>query len=166
MFKHLTGSSLPTFHSEIPVMMGRRLIVPVSNKGVCWFTFADLCEREKGAADYASVSKHFHTVILQNVPKLTSARHDRAKRFITLIDELYEHKTRLICSSEVGQAPGIEALGGLPFLIHALKISIWFFCASDIFDLFTDLTVIDDANEDNAFDLPKKNLNGMVIHGV
>ena len=104
MFKELTQSSLPTFHSAVPVMMGRELLVPVSCKGVCWFTFADLCEKEKGAADYASLSEHFHTVILQNIPKLDSARHDRAKRFITLIDELYEHKTRLICSSEVGNS--------------------------------------------------------------
>ncbi len=104
MFKQLTGSSSSKFHCTIPIMMGRELTVPVSNKGVCWFTFADLCERDKGAADYVSVSQHYHTVILQNVPKLNSARKNHAKRFITLIDELYEHKTRLICSCEVGSS--------------------------------------------------------------
>jgi predicted ATPase len=86
---------------DVPVMMGRRLNVVATRTGVAQASFDELCNTEKGAADYKALSEHFHTVVLTNVPQLHMASHDQARRLILLIDELYEHRTRLLCSAQV-----------------------------------------------------------------
>jgi cell division protein ZapE len=53
-----------------------------------------------GAADYLCIAEHFHTVLLRNIPRLTPRNRDRAWRFTTLVDALYEKKVKLICSAE------------------------------------------------------------------
>ncbi len=78
---------------------GRTLAVPKAAKGVACFRFADLCERPLGAADYIAVATHFHTVIVDGVPRMSPQQRNEARRFMTLIDALYEHKTNLICSA-------------------------------------------------------------------
>lgn len=62
-------------------MMGRRLPVPRAYKGVCRFTFGDLCRADVFAADYHAVGARFHTVVLEGVPVLsTEVRRDRRRR--------------------------------------------------------------------------------------
>jgi cell division protein ZapE len=78
---------------------GRDVVMPRWAQGVGWFTFEELCARPLGAADYIAIAEHCHTVIVQNIPRLTFERRNEAARFITLIDELYEHKVKLICSA-------------------------------------------------------------------
>lgn len=86
---------------RVPVMMGRWLEVRGSRRaGVCRASFDELCNTEKGAADYKALGECFHTLVLSGVPTLSLSEHDQARRFILLIDELYEHHTRLVCSSE------------------------------------------------------------------
>lgn len=80
-------------------MMGRRLLVPRFHNGVCFFNFGDLCEADKGAADFQAVCTHFHTVLMLGVPQLTIEEHNAARRFVTLVDELYEHQVRFICTA-------------------------------------------------------------------
>jgi cell division protein ZapE len=65
------------------------------------FTFKELCEIPLGAIDYLALCKHFSTIIIRNIPKLKEDDYNEALRFITLIDCLYDSKTRLICSAEV-----------------------------------------------------------------
>lgn len=65
------------------------------------FTFTELCVQPLGAIDYLSLARQFGTIIIHNIPKLTKDEHNEALRFITLIDCLYESKTKLICLSEV-----------------------------------------------------------------
>ncbi|KAG9408021.1 hypothetical protein AC1031_021261 [Aphanomyces cochlioides] len=84
----------------IPVMMGRTLQVQ-SSGDVCVVDFNSLCNTDRGAADYKALSEHFHTVVLTEIPQLTLAMHNQARRFITLVDELYEHRVRLVCSAAV-----------------------------------------------------------------
>ncbi|TMW64020.1 hypothetical protein Poli38472_014137 [Pythium oligandrum] len=86
---------------RIPVMMGRWLTVLGTRDGVARVSFEELCMTEKGAADYKALSECFHTVVLEGVPQLEMKAHDQARRLILLIDELYEHRTRLICSAAV-----------------------------------------------------------------
>lgn len=86
---------------SVPVMMGRQLHVRGARSGVCRATFKLLCNTEKGAADYKALCECFHTLVLEQVPSLSMREHDQARRFILLVDELYEHRTRLICSSAV-----------------------------------------------------------------
>ncbi|KAG7401413.1 hypothetical protein PHYBOEH_001405 [Phytophthora boehmeriae] len=93
---------------RVPVMMGRTLDVRGSaQSGVCRASFRLLCDTEKGAADYKALAECFHTLVLDDVPSLSMAQHDQARRFILLVDELYEHRTRLVCSSEAAEPRGI-----------------------------------------------------------
>jgi predicted ATPase len=51
------------------------------------------------AAEYIAIGQHYHTVILSSIPKMNQNHRNEARRFITLIDELYNHKVKLICSA-------------------------------------------------------------------
>jgi cell division protein ZapE len=82
-------------------VQGRKLQVPLAAKGVARFTFAELCARPLGAADYIALATHFHTLVIEGIPRLDRDRHNEAVRFTTLIDALYEHKCNLICSAAV-----------------------------------------------------------------
>jgi len=64
------------------------------------FTFYDLCERALGAEDYIKIAKQFDTVFIENIPTLTSDKRNEAKRFILLVDCLYEARCRLVLSAE------------------------------------------------------------------
>jgi cell division protein ZapE len=78
---------------------GRDVIVPRWAQGVGWFSFADLCAKPLGAADFIAIAEHCHTVIVSDIPRLSRERRNEAMRFVTLIDALYEHKVKLICSA-------------------------------------------------------------------
>jgi cell division protein ZapE len=78
---------------------GRTLVVSRAAKGVAMASFVELCERPLGAADYLAIATHFHTLILDGVPYLDPERRNEARRLITLIDALYEHRVKLICAA-------------------------------------------------------------------
>ena len=86
----------------VPVMQGRKLVCKNAHNGVGWFTFKELCERALGAADYIALSQNFHHVILTGVPELTIADRDLMRRFILLVDELYNRKVKLVCTARTG----------------------------------------------------------------
>lgn len=81
---------------------GRKLAVPRAavHSNVAWFNFKDLCDRPLGAADYLAVAAAFHTVFIEDVPKLTLQERDQVRRFITLIDALYDHQTKVILTAD------------------------------------------------------------------
>ncbi|NP_001242617.2 AFG1-like ATPase family protein [Glycine max] len=83
--------------NTISVMFGRTLEVPQSFDGVARFTFEYLCGRPLGAADYIAVAENFHTVFISDIPVMSMRIRDKARRFITLIDELYNHHCCLCC---------------------------------------------------------------------
>jgi cell division protein ZapE len=80
-------------------VQGRSVAVAKAAKGVARFRFAELCERPLGAADYIAIAAHFHTVIVDGIPRMSPQQRNEARRFMTLIDALYEHKTNLICAA-------------------------------------------------------------------
>lgn len=82
------------------VVNGRGLDVPRAAAGVARFSFAELCERPLGPADYLAIAERFRAVILSAVPRLGPRQRDEAKRFATLVDALYERHVTLICSAE------------------------------------------------------------------
>lgn len=84
---------------EIEVQ-GRRVLVPEQARGVARFTFAELCARPLGAADYLALAVRYHTLIVKGVPKLTPDKRNEARRFVMLVDVLYDNRRRLICSAE------------------------------------------------------------------
>lgn len=81
-------------------VQGRTVPVPQAARGVARFNFDDLCAKPLGASDYLALAQKYHTVILDHVPLLSPANHNEARRFITLIDALYEAKTKLIMGAE------------------------------------------------------------------
>jgi len=80
-------------------VQGRAVPVPREAAGVAWFAFEDLCAQPLGAADYLALAAQFHTLLIEKVPQLSSAKRNEAKRFVTLIDALYEAKTKLVMSA-------------------------------------------------------------------
>ncbi|NNF50830.1 MAG: cell division protein ZapE [Gammaproteobacteria bacterium] len=68
--------------------------------GVLWCEFDALCDGPRGPADYVEIAKEFHTVLLSQVPELTSNKENQARRFIALVDELYDRNVKLILSAD------------------------------------------------------------------
>jgi len=87
--------------SEELTVQGRMLFVPKSARGVAVFSFKRLCANALGAADYLTIARAYHTVILVAIPQLGKNNRNEAKRFVTLIDALYEHGVKFLCSAEV-----------------------------------------------------------------
>jgi cell division protein ZapE len=83
---------------------GRALKVEREAAGVARFTFAELCARPLGAADYLEIAERFHTVLLEHIPKLAPSMREEAARFRILIDALYEAKVKLVASAEAEPA--------------------------------------------------------------
>jgi cell division protein ZapE len=82
------------------VVKERVLVVPHAARGAARFAFADLCDRPLGAVDYLAIAHAFHTVLIDDVPILSAQRRDTARRFINLIDTLYDNHVGLIISAE------------------------------------------------------------------
>jgi cell division protein ZapE len=78
----------------------RRLHVPLAAKGAAMFEFHDLCERALGAADYLALASRYHTLLLRGVPRLTPDKRNEARRFMTLVDALYERRMVLVVAAE------------------------------------------------------------------
>ena len=83
---------------EIPVL-GRSLHVPESAHGCARFTFADLCEAPLGPPDYLALASHFQTLFVERIPALRNSQRNEAKRFVLLIDTLYDARLHLVASS-------------------------------------------------------------------
>lgn len=83
---------------EIPVL-GRSLPVPESAHGCARFTFTQLCEAPLGPPDYLALASHFQTIFVEGIPVLKTSQRNEAKRFVLLIDTLYDAKRHLVASS-------------------------------------------------------------------
>jgi cell division protein ZapE len=79
---------------------GHILRVPRAAHGAARFTFHELCERPLGAGDYLRLAREFHTLVLDHVPIMAHGQRNEAKRFIALIDTLYDNAVKLIASAQ------------------------------------------------------------------
>ena len=84
------------------VLEGRRIAVRGRSPGMAWFDFDALCEGPRGANDYIEIAREFHTLLLGSVPVLDDLRNDAARRFVTLVDELYDRNVNLVCTAAAG----------------------------------------------------------------
>ena len=93
------GAKHAEYEKKIDVMAGRHLICPrsIGNSKATRFTFEELCSKNLGSADYVAVSKSFSTIFLENIPYFGFENRNEMKRFILLIDELYNSKNRVVC---------------------------------------------------------------------
>jgi cell division protein ZapE len=97
-FTRLTGGS-----AVRPVkltVMGRDLVIPQASDGVARLDFNDLCNAALGAGDYLAIATHFHTLMLDGIPRLSPENYDQARRFIVLVDTLYDQRVKLIASAD------------------------------------------------------------------
>jgi len=67
---------------------------------VIWFDFHELCDTPRAAKDYLEIAREYHTVLLSDIPVLVAAKDSAAKRFMHLIDALYDHRVKLVASAE------------------------------------------------------------------
>ena len=68
-------------------------------EGLAWFDFAALCEGPRAAGDYIEIAREFHTVLLGGIPVFDARHDDAARRFVTLVDELYDRHVNLVCTA-------------------------------------------------------------------
>jgi cell division protein ZapE len=80
-------------------LKGRTIHVPRAAMGVARFSFHDLCEQPLAAVDYLRVAHEYHTIILDHIPVMSFDNRNAAKRFIILIDTLYDMNVKLIASA-------------------------------------------------------------------
>lgn len=112
-------------------VLGRKLPVPQAAHGAARFTFADLCEAPLGTADYLAIADRFSTVFIEHIPVLTPQMRNPAKRFILLIDTLYDRGTRVIASAAAPpqavyeSGPHIEEFARTASRLHEMQSSGW-----------------------------------------
>tara|TARA_R110002167_G_scaffold46135_7_gene137968 strand:+ start:1581 stop:2735 length:1155 start_codon:yes stop_codon:yes gene_type:complete len=83
-------------------VLGRDVELDRTAGSMAWAEFNDLCGRALGPQDYLAIAERFHTLFLDAVPLLDPARRDQAKRFVTLVDALYEARARLVVRAAAG----------------------------------------------------------------
>jgi cell division protein ZapE len=81
---------------------GRRINVVYWADGVVWFDFLSLCRTNRSSKDYLEIARFFHTVLVRRIPQLNANEDDAARRFINLIDTLYDRNVRLYASADAG----------------------------------------------------------------
>src|SRR4051794_15075470 len=96
-WRRLTGGQ-PGAPCELTVK-GRRVHVPRAAMGIARFSFHDLCAQPLAAADYLRIAHEFHTILLDHIPVMDFDRRNEAKRFIILIDTLYDNAVKLVASA-------------------------------------------------------------------
>jgi cell division protein ZapE len=90
-------------------LLGRSLDIPEVEDGVARFGYADLCRRPLGAADFLAIARRFHTVFIDDIPILDPDHRDEVKRFINVVDALYDERVKLVASAAAEPA---ELLSG------------------------------------------------------
>jgi len=98
MLKHLAVGAQRV---ETLAVHGRVTFFALYKDAIGRFTFQELCESALGAADYLALAERLDTLIVTDIPKLAADKRNEAKRFMTLVDALYEHKVKLIATADV-----------------------------------------------------------------
>jgi cell division protein ZapE len=97
-WRRLTGGHAGATHELM--VKGHAVRVPRTAMGVARFSFADLCAQPLAAADYLKIAHEFHTLIIDGIPVMDERQRNEAKRFIILIDTLYDNSVKLLASAE------------------------------------------------------------------
>ncbi|XP_071857920.1 putative ATPase N2B [Bombus fervidus] len=101
VFKYLCSKENDVVRSRTISIRGRNVTFERTCGQVLDSTFEELCDRPLGASDYLELSQAFHTVIIRDVPQLDFRLKSQTRRFITLIDTLYDNKVRVVISAAV-----------------------------------------------------------------
>ncbi|XP_006566096.3 putative ATPase N2B [Apis mellifera] len=101
VFKYLSSKENDVVRSRTICIRGRNVTFKKTCGQILDSTFEELCDRPLGASDYLELSQAFHTVIIRDVPQLNFRLKSQTRRFITLIDTLYDNKVRVVISAAV-----------------------------------------------------------------
>jgi cell division protein ZapE len=96
-WRRLTGGDAGTPHDL--TVKGRIVRVPRAAMGVARFSFRELCEQPLAASDYLRIAHEFHSIVLDRIPVMDFSKRNEAKRFIILIDTLYDHAVKFVASA-------------------------------------------------------------------
>jgi cell division protein ZapE len=119
-WQKLTGGAAGT-PQHLP-LKGRSVHVPRAAMGAAWFGFDDLCVQPLGAIDFLKIAHEYHSVIVERIPVLSHENRNEAKRFILLIDTLYDNAVKLIASAQA--EPGDLYLGSEGFEVGEFKRTV------------------------------------------
>lgn len=97
LFAELTGDA--EIEAETVVVHGRELDVACAAKGVARFDFQELCAQPLGPGDFLALARRYRALVVDDIPRMTDAIRDQARRFMMLVDALYERRSSLICSA-------------------------------------------------------------------
>ncbi|MGE5165460.1 MAG: cell division protein ZapE [Sphingobacteriales bacterium] len=97
-WRRLAGAHAGAPHELM--VKGHVVRIPKAAMGVARFSFDDLCAQPLAATDYLKIAHEFHTLIVDRIPVMGHAQRNEAKRFIILIDTLYDHAVKLLASAE------------------------------------------------------------------
>lgn len=97
----LTLTNAPVAPRAVLTVLGRKVEIPHAAMGVARFSFNDLCAQPLAAADYLAIAHAYHTVLIDHIPALGPQMRNEARRFVVLIDTLYDEGVKLICSAAV-----------------------------------------------------------------
>lgn len=120
-FAALAGGASPQ-PMRLP-LLGREIFVPIAAPGIARFNFADLCEQPLGAADYLALAQRFHTLIIDGIPIIPADARNVAKRFILLIDTLYDGRVKLLASAAAAPENLYRAAQGREAFEYARTVS-------------------------------------------
>lgn len=101
ILKLLCAKETDTLRPRAFNILGREVSFKQCCGGVLDSSFEELCDRPLGAIDYLHLTQFFHTIIIRDVPVLNMKIRSQTRRFITLIDNLYDNKVRVVISAEV-----------------------------------------------------------------
>lgn len=97
-FDHIAPSEAT---QGIPIEIEGRMIETIRlADGVVWFDFDAICDGPRGPADYIEIARLFQTVLISEIPAMDEMTNDKAKRFMTLVDEFYDRNVKLIVTAE------------------------------------------------------------------
>jgi cell division protein ZapE len=97
-WRELSAGSPPL---PAPLMIdGRAIRARALADGIAWFDFEALCEGPRGSGDYIEIACEFHTVLLGGIPRFDARRDDAGRRFVHLVDELYDRHVNLVCTAD------------------------------------------------------------------
>lgn len=85
--------------AEPIAVKGREVVAPRTARGLARFTFDALCRAPLGAGDYLAIARRYSAVFIDRISVMSAEERNEAKRFVTLIDALYENRTKLVCSA-------------------------------------------------------------------
>ncbi|WP_347332805.1 cell division protein ZapE [Marinimicrobium locisalis] len=98
-FKSLVPAEGEICADQVLEVEGRRLRARYLGEDVAWFEFTALCDGPRSQNDYIELAREYHAVILSNVPAMGWGNEDQARRFISLVDEFYDRRVKLVISA-------------------------------------------------------------------